>query len=36
MCVYDLSNQDVDLIVQAFKKVWEHLDYLRANHYEAA
>jgi perosamine synthetase len=28
VCVYDLSDQDVDLIVQAFKKVWSSLDQL--------
>lgn len=28
MCVYDLSDQDVDLIVRAFKKVWNSLDQL--------
>jgi perosamine synthetase len=28
VCVYDLSEQDVDLIVQAFKKVWDSLDQL--------
>lgn len=30
MCVYDLSEDDVKLIVDAFKKVWAHLDELRA------
>ena len=25
MCVYDLSNDDIDLIVAAFRKVWAHL-----------
>jgi len=28
MCVYDLGEQDVDLIVQAFRKVWDNLDQL--------
>jgi perosamine synthetase len=28
LCVYDLSEQDVDLIVQAFKKVWCNLPVL--------
>jgi hypothetical protein len=28
MCVYDLSDYDVDLIILAFKKVWENLDNL--------
>ena len=29
MCVYDLSETDVDLIVQAFKKVWANLESLK-------
>ena len=29
MCVYDLSNDDVDLIIAAFRKVWKHLELLR-------
>jgi len=28
MCAYDLSNNDVDLIVRAFRKVWTNLDRL--------
>jgi dTDP-4-amino-4,6-dideoxygalactose transaminase len=28
MCAYDLGEQDVDLIVQAFKRVWASLDQL--------
>jgi perosamine synthetase len=28
VCVYDLSEEDVDLIVQAFKKVWDGLGQL--------
>jgi perosamine synthetase len=28
VCAYDLSDQDVDLIVQAFKNVWDGLDQL--------
>jgi perosamine synthetase len=28
MCAYDLSNNDVDLIVRAFRKVWMNLDRL--------
>jgi dTDP-4-amino-4,6-dideoxygalactose transaminase len=28
MCVHDLSNNDIDLIVSAFKKVWDNLDNL--------
>ena len=30
MCVNDLSDDDVDLIVAAFHKVWSHLAVLRA------
>ena len=29
MCVYDLSNSDIDLIITAFQKVWANLDSLR-------
>jgi perosamine synthetase len=29
MCVYDLTNEDVDSIVRAFKKVWARLETLR-------
>jgi len=29
MCLYDLSNEDVNLIVSAFLKVWENLEYLK-------
>jgi hypothetical protein len=29
MCVYDLSDQDIDLIVLAFRKVWASIDKLR-------
>jgi hypothetical protein len=28
MCVYDLSEQDVDQIIRAFKKVWKNLGHL--------
>jgi dTDP-4-amino-4,6-dideoxygalactose transaminase len=28
MCTYDLNSQDIDSIVQAFKKVWNNLDKL--------
>lgn len=31
MCVYDLSDQDIDLIVRAFKKVWASLELLASN-----
>ena len=30
MCLHDLSDADVDLIAQAFHKVWNHLDALKA------
>lgn len=29
MCVYDLSDHDIDLIVAAFRKVWASMDELR-------
>jgi perosamine synthetase len=29
MCVYDLSDEDVDLLVSAFRKVWSALEVLR-------
>ena len=29
MCVYDLSENDIDLIVAAFKKVWKNIDFLK-------
>ncbi len=29
LCVYDLSNEDIDLIVHAFHKVWANLDALK-------
>lgn len=29
MCVYDLTDEDVDLIIAAFKKVWSNLDVLK-------
>jgi len=29
MCVYDLTDADVDLIVAAFRKVWSNLDLLK-------
>jgi hypothetical protein len=28
MCVYDLTNDDIDLIIKAFKKVWSQLQNL--------
>jgi hypothetical protein len=30
MCLHDLFDRDVDLIVAAFRKVWANLDVLRA------
>lgn len=29
MCLNDLSNEDIDLIVEAFRKVWSNLDLLK-------
>ena len=29
MCLHDLSNNDVNLIINAFKKVWDNLDEIR-------
>jgi perosamine synthetase len=31
MCVYDLTNEDVDSVVNAFRKVWDHLGELEGN-----
>ncbi len=31
MCVYDLTNDDVDLIVKAFKKVWSKIEEIKKN-----
>jgi perosamine synthetase len=28
-CAYELPDMDIDLIIQAFHKVWENLDFLR-------
>ena len=28
ICDYDLKNQEIDLILEAFHKVWANLDYL--------
>jgi hypothetical protein len=30
MCLHDLSDADVDLIAQAFHKVWGQMDALKA------
>jgi dTDP-4-amino-4,6-dideoxygalactose transaminase len=30
MCVYEMTDDEVDLIGQAFRKVWSQLDALRA------
>jgi hypothetical protein len=29
MCLHDLSDDDVDLIAQAFYKVWDQMDSLK-------
>ncbi len=29
MCVYDLNEHDIDLIIQSFQKVWNNLDQLK-------
>lgn len=29
MCVYDLTEDDIDLMVTAFKKVWKNIDFLK-------
>ena len=29
MCVYDLSNKDIDLIIKSFHKVWNNIDQLK-------
>ena len=29
MCVYDLNEKDIDLIFQAFKKIWSNLEKLK-------
>jgi len=29
MCVYDLTNEDIDKVINAFQKVWKHLGSLR-------
>jgi len=29
MCAYDFSDNDIDLIIKAFKKVWKNMDELR-------
>jgi len=31
MCVYDLSDQDIDLIVNTFQKVWASMDELASH-----
>jgi perosamine synthetase len=31
MCVFDLTDNDVDLIISAFKKVWSNIDVLISN-----
>jgi hypothetical protein len=29
LCMYEFNNNDIDLIVDAFQKVWENIDNLR-------
>jgi dTDP-4-amino-4,6-dideoxygalactose transaminase len=29
MCLFELSNEDVQLIISAFQKVWRHLEALK-------
>ena len=29
MCVYDLNDEDINLIIEAFQKVWENIDHLK-------
>ncbi|MDB9915755.1 DegT/DnrJ/EryC1/StrS family aminotransferase [Alphaproteobacteria bacterium] len=29
MCVYELSNKDIDLVIDSFKKVWNEIDILK-------
>jgi perosamine synthetase len=36
MCVYDLTDDDVDLIVKSFQKVWSNLDALKADSSDAS
>jgi dTDP-4-amino-4,6-dideoxygalactose transaminase len=31
MCVYDLNNEDIDLIIKAFKKVWSNIEEIKKN-----
>ena len=31
MCVYDLTNEDIDLIIKAFKKVWSNIEEIKNN-----
>jgi perosamine synthetase len=31
MCVYDLSDEDIDLIIKAFKKVWSNIEEIKKN-----
>jgi len=31
MCAYDLSNEDIDLIIKAFKKVWSNIEEIKKN-----
>ena len=29
MCVYDLTEDDIELVVKAFRKVWSNLEALK-------
>jgi perosamine synthetase len=31
ICAYDLSNEDIDLIIKAFKKVWSNIEEIKKN-----
>ncbi len=31
MCVYDLSDDDIDLIIKAFEKVWNNIEEIKKN-----
>ena len=29
MCLYDLSDKDIDLVIKSFHKVWNNIDQLK-------
>ena len=29
MCLYDLTDDDIDLVIKSFQKVWKNIDQLR-------